>query len=187
MMAEKKDQPIVYTPVIKIVTVRANQSRAFNRFTSEMAGWWPLASHSTAGGNAETVVMENRVGGRIVERIRGGGEAVWGTITAWDPPRRVTFTWHPGDPPEKATNVDVRFVAIDAARTRVELEHVGFERLGAMAKKARRGYPIGWAYVLGLYAERKGPFMLAITGLTSALMWFTRRRAAALAVREDLT
>ena len=99
----------------------------------------------------------------------------------------MTFTWHPGDPPEKATNVDVRFVAIDAARTRVELEHVGFERLGAMAKKARRGYPIGWAYVLGLYAERKGPFMLAIAGLTSALMWFTRRRAAALAVREDLT
>ena len=186
-MAAKTDQPLVYTPVIKMVTIRASQSHAFSRFTSEMAGWWPLPSHSTSGGNADTVVMENRLGGRIVERIRGGGESVWGTITAWDPPRRVAFTWHPGDPLEKATYVDVRFVAIDSARTRVELEHVGFERLGAMAKRARRGYPIGWAYVLGLYAGRRGPFMLAISGLTRALMWFARRRAATLAVRQDLT
>lgn len=179
MMAAKTDLPLVYTPVIKIVTIRANQSRAFSRFTSEMAGWWPLASHSVAGLNAETVVMENRVGGRIVERIRGGGESVWGTVTIWNPPDRVAFTWHPGDPAEKATNVDVRFVAIDAATTRVQLEHVGFERLGAMARRARRGYPIGWSYVLGLYAGRRGPFMLAITGLTTALMWMTRRRADA--------
>ena len=179
MTAAKTDAPLVYTPVIKIVTIRADQSRAFSRFTSEMASWWPLPSHSVGGLNAETVVMENHAGGRIVERIRGGGESVWGTITAWDPPRRVAFTWHPGDPPEKATNVEVRFVAIDAARTRVELEHVGFERLGEMAKRARRGYPIGWAYVLGLYAGRRGPFMLAVTGLTTALMWIARRRAAA--------
>lgn len=177
-MAANTDVPLVYTPVIKIVTVRADQLSAFGRFTSEMASWWPLPSHSVGGLNAETVVMEGRVGGRIIERIRGGGESVWGTISAWDPPRRVAFSWHPGDPAEKATNVEVRFVAIDSARTRVELEHVGFERLGAMAKKARRGYPIGWAYVLGLYAGKRGPFMFAVTGLTAALMWITRRRAA---------
>ncbi len=170
---------LVYTPVIKIVTIRAGQARAFSRFTSEMANWWPLPSHSVGGAKAETVVMENRVGGRIVERARGGTESVWGTITVWEPPRRVAFSWHPGDPPEKATRVEVRFVAIDESRTRVELEHVGFERLGAMAKRARRGYPIGWAYVLGLYAEKRGPFMFAVTGLSAALMWFTRRRAAA--------
>jgi uncharacterized protein YndB with AHSA1/START domain len=178
-MPARRDAPVVYTPVIKIVTVRANQSRAFSRFTSGIATWWPLPSHSVGGVNAETVVMDDHVGGRIVERIRGGAESVWGTITAWDPPYRVAFTWHPGDPPEKATNVEVRFVAIDSDRTRVELEHVGFERLGAMARKARRGYPIGWAYVLGLYAERRGPFMFAVTGLTTALMWIARRRAAA--------
>jgi uncharacterized protein YndB with AHSA1/START domain len=177
-MAAQTDAPLAYTPVIKIVTIRAAQARAFGRFTSEIATWWPLPSHSVGGANAETVVMEDRVGGRIIERGRGGTECVWGTITAWDPPRRVAFSWHPGDPPEKATNVEVRFVAIDHARTRVELEHVGFERLGAMAKRARRGYPIGWAYVLGLYAEKRGPFMFAVTGLTTALMWFTRRRAA---------
>jgi len=176
-----------YTPVIKIVTIRAGLTQAFRRFTSEIATWWPLPSHSVGGADAETVFIEERVGGRIVERSRNGKETVWGTIDVWDPPAKIAFTWHPGDPPEKATHVDVRFVGIDAERTRVELEHVGFERLGTMAKRARRGYPIGWAYVLGLYAGRKGPFMLAITGLTTALMWFTRRRATAVAATQDLT
>lgn len=54
--------------------------------------------------------------------------------------------------------------------TRVELVHTGFERLGKMARRARRGYPIGWEYVLGLYAERRGPFMWLVSGLTSLVM-----------------
>jgi hypothetical protein len=58
--------------------------------------------------------------------------------------------------------------------TRVELEHRGFERLGNMARKARRGYPIGWACVLGLYAERRGPFMAFVGGLTHVLMTLRR-------------
>jgi hypothetical protein len=70
----------------------------------------------------------------------------------------------------------VRFTP-EGDRTRVELEHRGFERLGGLARKARRGYPIGWAYVLGLYASRRGPFMLAVTGLTAALMAVQRWRA----------
>lgn len=169
----------VYTPVLKVVTVKAPPDRAFRRFTTEIATWWPIRSHSVGGVDAETVAFEERVGGRIVEKIRGGKESVWGIITAWEPPRRVAFTWHPGDEPAKATNVEVRFTAIEAGRTRVELEHHGFERLGAMARKARRGYPIGWAYVLGLYAQKRGPFMLAVTGLTALMMRMRRRRSAA--------
>jgi hypothetical protein len=52
----------------------------------------------------------------------------------------------------------------------------GFERLGKMAKRARRGYPIGWAYVLGLYGERTGPFMMLINAMTAALMRVHRSR-----------
>lgn len=159
----------IYSPVRKVVTVKATVDRAFRRFTAEIASWWPLASHSVGGANAETVIMEGRVGGRILERIRGGPESVWGTITTWNPPHRVAFTWHPGDDPAKAQDVDVRFVQV-GDRTRVELEHTGFERLGEAARKARKGYPIGWAYVLGLYAERTGPFMLLMAGLTKLLM-----------------
>ena len=117
----------------------------------------------------ETIVFEGRVGGRIVERARDGTECVWGTVTAWEPPRRVAFTWHPGQAPETAQDVEVRFEA-EGELTRVQLVHTGFERLGSEAKKARRGYPIGWAYVLGLYAEKRGPFMWFVGAVTSLLM-----------------
>ena len=165
-----------WTPIVKVVTVRATPDRAFRRFTDEMSLWWPLKSHSVGEQQAETVTMEGRVGGRIVERIRDGREVVWGTITAWEPPRRVAFTWHPGQAPSTAQDVEVRFSSA-GERTRVELEHRGFERLGALAKRARRGYPIGWAYVLGLYAEHRGPFMWLVGGLTTLLMTVQRLRS----------
>ncbi|OGF16508.1 MAG: hypothetical protein A2W00_13130 [Candidatus Eisenbacteria bacterium RBG_16_71_46] len=173
----------MFTPIRKIVTVKASPEQAFHRFTAEMASWWPLASHSVGQGEAEGVTMEGRVGGRIVERIRGGRESVWGTVTAWDPPRRVAFTWHPGRDPAIAQDIEVRFTAA-AGRTRVELEHAGFERLGPLARKARRGYPIGWAYVLGLYAGRRGPLMALARGLGALLL--ARRRRSVEPVREGV-
>jgi uncharacterized protein YndB with AHSA1/START domain len=163
--------------VIKTVTVRAEPLQAFRRFTEGIGGWWPLASHSVGQKNAETVVFECRVGGRIVERIRGGRESVWGTVTSWDPPRRVAFTWHPGQNPETAQDIDVRFDA-DGAGTRVTLTHRGFERLGKKARLAHRGYPIGWAYVLGHYTQRGGPFMALVGGMTAVVMGVERVRSA---------
>ena len=84
------------SPLIKIVFVRAPVEKAFHRFTAELGTWWPLASHSVGESAAESVTMEGRVGGRIVERMKNGDTSVWGTLTAWDPPRRVAFPWHPG-------------------------------------------------------------------------------------------
>ena len=165
-----------FPPIRKSVTVSAPPEKAFQRFTAEMTSWWPLASHSVGQRDAESVTMEGREGGRIVERIRGGRECVWGTITAWDPPRRVAFTWHPADIPEHAQDVEVRFTP-EGAATRVDLEHSGFERLGALAKRAHRGYPIGWSYVLGLYAGKRGPFMLFITIMTATMMGVMRAKA----------
>ena len=169
--------PSAFTPLRKTVVVKAPPERAFHRFTAEIATWWPLRSHSVGQADAETVVLEGRVGGRIVERIRGGRECVWGTVTAWEPPARVAFTWHPGLEPERAQDVEIRFTPVDGG-TRVELEHRGFERLGQMARRARRGYPIGWAYVLGLYAEKRGLFMAFLGGLTHVIITLRRRRTS---------
>lgn len=161
-------------PVVKSVTVKAPLDQAFHRFTGQMATWWPLRTHSLGQADAETVVMEGRVGGRILERIKGGGEAVWGTLTAWDPPRRVAFTWHPGQDPATAQDVQVVFTA-EGDGTRVELTHRGFERLGAMAKKANRGYGLGWKHVLGYYAEQRGAFMLLMGALTAVMVAVQRK------------
>ena len=167
-----------YPPIRKSVTVSAAPEKAFHRFTAEMSSWWPLASHSVGQRDTESVTMEGRTGGRIVERIRGGRECVWGTVIAWDPPLRVAFTWHPGDDPARAQDVEVRFTPEGVnGPTRVELEHKGFERLGALAKRSHRGYPLGWSYVLGLYAGRRGPFMAFITIMTATMMGAMRAKA----------
>ena len=173
---QDRPESAVFPPIRKSVIVAAPPGKAFHRFTAEMSSWWPLASHSVGQRDAESVTMEGRPGGRIVERIRGGRECVWGTVTAWEPGRRVAFTWHPGDDPARAQDVEVRFTA-QGERTRVDLEHSGFERLGALAKRAHRGYPLGWSYVLGVYAGRRGPFMVFITVMTATMMGLLRAKA----------
>lgn len=163
-----------FAPIRKSIVVNAPPELAFRRFTAEMGTWWPLPSHSVGQRDAETVTMEAWVGGRIVEKIRGGRESVWGSITAWDPPHRVAFTWHPGHTEAEAMDVEVRFAA-EGERTRVELEHRGFEKLPtALAKKAHRGYPMGWDYVLGIYADRRGLYQALLKGLTATLMLVMR-------------
>jgi uncharacterized protein YndB with AHSA1/START domain len=159
-----------FPPVVKQVLVRADAERAFARFTAEIASWWPLASHSVFEGEADGLTFEGRVGGRIVERAPDGRESVWGTVQAWDPPRRVAFTWHPGRDPATAQDVEVTFTP-EGDRTRVRLTHTGFERLGEKdGRLAARAYPLGWTYVLGLYAGRKGLAMASLRALTGVML-----------------
>lgn len=138
--------------VRRSVTVARSQEDAFRIFTEEIATWWPLDTHSIGkdGRPAETTVIEGREGGRFYERT-GSGTEHWGTVVVWQPPSRVVISWElvPDRPP---TEVDVRF-SPEGDRTRVDLEHRGFERLGADAEKVAAGYSEGWSKVLGQYAE----------------------------------
>src|ERR1700694_5600412 len=95
----------------KTVIVPASPGRAFELFTAFMHEWWPLTTHSIAGEDAVGVVFGEGVGGTIVETLADGTSAVWGTVIAWDPPHRVAFTWHPGNPESEAGQVEVTFTA----------------------------------------------------------------------------
>lgn len=157
-------------PITKKLTVAWDQAHAFRRFTEQIGTWWPLRTHSVGQARAETVVFEGRVGGRIIEKIRGGEESVWGTVTVWDPPGRIVFTWHPGDAPDKATEVEVRFESVPGG-TQLVLVHSKWEALGVLASTARRGYPIGWTYVLAQWADRRwSPVVVAIAILQKVMM-----------------
>lgn len=155
-------------PIHRSIIVPWDQQRAFDRFTRDIAVWWPIKTHSLGRDRAETVVFEGWVGGRIREKIRGGEESIWGTVTAWQPPSQVSFTWHPGKPAETAQQVDLRFVPA-AGGTQVQLTHSGWEALGDLARTARRGYPVGWAYVLLLYAGKPDAFLVRFTDLVQRL------------------
>jgi uncharacterized protein YndB with AHSA1/START domain len=165
-------------PVQRSIRVAWPPETAFRRFTAEMAAWWPLRTHSVGQERAETVVFEGRPGGRIFERIRGGEESTWGTVTAWDPPRRVAFTWHPGLTPQTAGDIELRFLP-DGSGTRLELTHTGWERLGPIAAKVRRGYGIGWVYVLKHWAGQRSSLVVRTMDALSWALGPLQKRAAA--------
>jgi uncharacterized protein YndB with AHSA1/START domain len=146
-------------PIHAGVTVRRTPEDAFRIFTTEMGSWWPLQAFSIAedthGGSvkAETVVFEDREGGRVIEVMSDGTEATWATILAWDPPRRLVLAWKPNLTDQPPTELEVTFTA-DGDGTRVDVEHRGWERLGALAEEARSSYGENWDGVLSLFAGR---------------------------------
>ncbi len=119
-----------HAPIRQSVHVDCDIEDAFRLFTEELAAWWPLASNSVAGEESESCTIEPWTGGRVLERTRSGAEHEWGSVIAWDPPRRVEFTWHPGAMPDDRQTVNVEF-RVEADGTRVTLTHRGWE-LAAM-------------------------------------------------------
>lgn len=123
--------------VRKTVTVAAPRELAFRIFTERMTSWWPLASHHIGKAPAVAVVVEPQAGGRWFERGDDGSECSWGRVIDWAPPERVVLDWQIGadwqHDPVLHTTVEVRFVAVDAGTTRVELEHRDLDGYGARA------------------------------------------------------
>ncbi|TDC54546.1 hypothetical protein E1212_01975 [Jiangella ureilytica] len=135
-------------PLRREVLVQAAPAVAFDVFTSRIGRWWPLAEHGVYHERAATVVFD---GGVLVERSTTGEESVWGTVTHWEPPATVAFTWHPGRPADAAGLVEVSFGAVDGG-TLVTLRHSGWEAYADPAA-ARADYDHGWPTVLGRYSD----------------------------------
>jgi uncharacterized protein YndB with AHSA1/START domain len=144
-------------PVRKTVIVRQPVDKAFALFTGRIADWWPRSGHPGAVGvptPSGTVVLEPRPQGRIYRQRDDGVMDYWGEVTVWEPPHRLVLAWQPaGGPPStpSPTEVEVVFTPENDG-TRVELEHRGWERLGAAGTGARSQYESGWEDVLRLYA-----------------------------------
>ena len=139
-------------PVRKSVTVRCTPARAFSVFTEGMSAWWPLPSHSLSAGRAAGCGIEPRVGGNVYEVRDDGERTSWGWVVAWEPPSRLVLKWHPGHERSQAQEVEIRFTPVGGG-TRVDLEHRGWEALGAGAADARDGYNQGWGVFVELFAR----------------------------------
>lgn len=143
----------VIEPVRRSVDVRCSPSDAFRIFVDDIDSWWPLATHSVGQEKAVSCLFEGRDGGRIYETHADGSLHLWGTVTTWQPPTRVVFSWHPGRDANTAQEVELRFLPFDNG-TRVELEHRQWEKLGDRASETRDAYQSGWAGVLARYVAR---------------------------------
>lgn len=151
-------------PIHRTVAVSWGPSDAFRRFTEEFAAWWPWQTHSIGGKCIKRLVFECRVGGLIFEEHVDGRRFAWGRVLELDPPRRVKFTWHPSRDAATAQEVELRFVP-EGAGTLVELISDKWENWGKNAHRARKGYDIGWGYVLNVWAGRRTASMAVLDGL----------------------
>ena len=129
----------------KEVVVDFAPAEAFDLFTTRIASWWPVRSHSYGGDAVIDVVLEPRVGGRLYE-VTAEGEQGWGNVLSWNPPSGFLLEWLIGE--ACGTEVEVTF-SEEGAGSRVVLEHRGFA-----AAAPREGYAGGWDVVLRPFVER---------------------------------
>ncbi len=138
-------------PIVKSIDVRRSPQDAFRLFTEEISAWWPLKRHTrakdAAGETTVRVDFETRVGGRIYETLNTGEQRDWGEVLAFEPGRRVVFSFGMGREKEMSGEVEVTFDPVDEKSCRVTLIHSHWERLGDEAAAMRSGFANGWEAV----------------------------------------
>jgi uncharacterized protein YndB with AHSA1/START domain len=148
------------TSVQHQIVVPLPVDRAFTLFTEQFDKIKPRDHNLLQVPIAETV-FERRVGGSVYDRGEDGSICRWARVLAFDPPDRFVISWDI-DPrwqietdPGRTSEVEVRFVAEDGDRTRVELEHRHLDRHGDGWQSARDGVASegGWPLYLQRFAD----------------------------------
>ena len=139
-------------PLRFVFEVACPPAQAFETWGHGFAAWWPR-DHTVTGAPDAEVVLEPRVGGRIYERTVTGDVIDWGEITTWTPPHTIGYLWHLRRDRSDATDVEIRFLDGGPGTTRVEIEHSGWERLGADAEGWRERNRGGWTTLIPHYEE----------------------------------
>jgi len=145
--------------VTSSIVVEAPVERAFKVFTEDFDQVKPR-EHNMLQVPIEETVFEPRAGGRVYDRGVDGTEYQWARVLAYEPPDRVVFSWDISPSwqletdLDRASEVEVRFIAETPERTRVQLEHRNLDRHGEGWESLRDGVggEGGWPLYLQRYA-----------------------------------
>ena len=155
-MSMQAEQTSIRTSIV----VEAPLDRAFSVFTEDFGDIKPR-EHNMLGVDIAESVFEPRAGGHIYDRGVDGSECRWARVLAYEPPDRLVFSWDIDiqwqleTDPDKASEVEVRFIPETPERTRVELEHRNLDRHGEGWEGMREGVasPTAWPLYLQRYAD----------------------------------
>lgn len=124
---------------------------AFEIFTDEFGRWWP-PEFSWSG--AELLTDMGLLDGVLYELGPHGMQWDWGRVLAWEPGRRLVFSWQIGPDrvpvprAEDATEVEVTF-----QKSTVTVAHRRWERHGEAGAEYRTNFEQVWPYALGRFTE----------------------------------
>lgn len=161
MTTSMPEQATTDVPVRKSITVKATPEDAFAVFTDDMDSWWPR-EHHIGKSPMKRIIVEGKVGGRCYTEQQDGTDCDWGSVLAWEPPRRFVMAWRITTRWEyetdlwKSSEVEVTFTPIGNGSTRVDLEHRYLARHGAGFEGMRSAVdsPNGWGGTLRRFADR---------------------------------
>jgi DNA-binding transcriptional ArsR family regulator/uncharacterized protein YndB with AHSA1/START domain len=148
------------TSVRTSIVVEAPIARAFKVFTEDFGSFKP-AEHNMLNVEIAETVFEPKVGGFLYDRGVDGSVCRWARVLAYEPPSRVLLSWKISpqwqieEDPLKTSEWEVRFIAENPQRTRVEIEHRNLERHGEGWQGVREGVAgdQGWPLYLQRYAN----------------------------------
>jgi uncharacterized protein YndB with AHSA1/START domain len=148
------------TSVRAQIVVEVPIEHAFAVFTKD-ASWKP-SEHNLLPVKIAESIFEAHEGGYVYDRGVDDSECRWARVLAYEPPNRVvlgwliTPQWRPESEATTTSEVEVRFIAEEEGRTRVEIEHRHLDRHGEGWEALRDsvGAPDGWPLYLQRLAER---------------------------------
>lgn len=139
--------------------VAVSVERAFDVFTKDFDRIKPR-EHNMLGEPIVETVLEPKAGGRLYDRGASGATCDWGAVLAIEPPHRLLLAWNISPrwqletDPQRASEIEVTFTALDDGHTRVDLEHRHLDRHGDGWQGLRGGLEgaDGWPLYLDRYA-----------------------------------
>ena len=150
--------------VIVSIRIAASPQECFDAFVDDIALWWkPNGLFQLTPRGDGALRFEPGENGRLVTTLSNGHIFEIGRITAWEPGRRLAFTWRQATfASGQMTQVEVRFDGV-GERTRVTVIHDGWETVpdAHVAKHGMTGVH---------YLQRHGGWWLALlAGLSARL------------------
>ena len=119
------------TDSVKVTTlVDVDAPDAFRLFTEDVDVWWKRGPRYRRSGQGTLRFDPPRAGGSFLEIVSENEVYRMGKILHWEEGKRLVFELGGRDfQPGETTEVEVRFEP-EGAKTRVVLEHRGFDALG---------------------------------------------------------
>jgi len=137
--------------VTESITIKAPVEKVFDAYINNIDDWWPRYgkqrrySFAPRPVEPQHIRFEPRLGGRFYETFDNGEDFVIGSITEFEPPHKLTYTWQSPDW-NAPTIIEVTF-AQTTEYTLISLRHSGFEALEL--PEIAEGYQDGTREIFG--------------------------------------